>query len=102
VTRDLLRAYVRLLNGLDIPRAVIRWWMLWFTTPETSVYIDESSLPTGTAAGVCTHAARSGKAGFVISLRGQSHAGDGESETALDLQWLSPSDFLNSQQDFRS
>jgi len=67
VTRALLEAYLRRLDGLGVPEPLLRRWALWFTAPEKVLYIEGGS-PDGDEA-ACLEAARLGKAEAIVSLR---------------------------------
>lgn len=73
VTRDMLRRYINLLSCLGASEPILKKWILWFTHPEKSRFI-ESEIE-----------------GIVISLHPPENAG-GAQDT---LQYMSPQQFVD-------
>jgi len=100
VTPALLKRYARVLNGLGLPYRLVRQWALWFTSPETSLYLDceDGSIVAG-GPEIYLNAARLGPANVIVAAAARpSREADEAHPFPPNVAWLSPADFLASRE----
>lgn len=89
VSSTLLRFYSKLLVEVGVPRDVLRNWLLWFTSPQRSLFLKQVGEEEADWRADCETAARLGHAEAVIV------GSTARCNTETPEHWLTAKEFLD-------